>query len=154
MSDHLMESILSSFDSQAELIWNLVSPAEATASFVHNGDKVTVTFLQTSPTEWRASFDVASAAPFTGDKARSSIRIFSGVFQAVEEFLTIRQPERLVFASKEEGLGRLYETYLARQDSNLHALGYQSEHTTKASPLAEYAIIKTTPSSWSHTGTH
>ena len=149
MSNHLMESILSSFDSQAELVWNLVSPAEATASFVHNGDKVTVTFLQTSPTEWRASFDVAKSEHTSSELIRSSIRIFSGVFQAVEEFLTIRQPQRLVFASKEEGLGRLYETYLARQDSNLHALGYQSEHTSKASPLAEYAIIKTSPSAWS-----
>ncbi|MDP9040053.1 MAG: hypothetical protein M3O02_12405 [Acidobacteriota bacterium] len=149
MSNLVLESILSSFDSQAELTWDLVSHTEATASFVHSGDKVTVTFLQTSPNEWRASFDVSSNAAFTGDKARSSIRIFSGVFQAVEEFLTIRQPERLVFASKEEGLGRLYETYLERQDSNLHALGYQSEYTTKASPLAEYAIIKTTPTAWS-----
>lgn len=153
MSNLLIESMLMSFDSQAELTWNLASPTEATASFVHSGDKVTITFLQTLPIEWRASFDVHSAATFTGEKARSSIRIFSGVFQAIEEFLTICQPQRLVFASKEEGLGRLYETYLARQDSNLRNLGYRSEQT-KASLLAEYAIIKTTPSAWSEPHTH
>jgi len=149
MSNLFVESILASFDSQARLTWNLISPAEVAACFVHDGDQVTVQFVETVPGEWRASFDVASGAKFTSEKARSSIRIFAGVFQAVEEFLTIRQPERLVFASKEEGLGRLYEAYLSRQDSNLRSLGYRAEQTAKASPLAEYAIVKTTPSEWS-----
>lgn len=151
MSDLFTESILASFNSQARLTWNLTSTTEATASFVQNDDRITITFTQTSTTEWRAAFDVAQSTQTSSGLVRSSIRIFSGVFQAVEEFLTIRQPERLVFASKEEGLGRLYEAYLFRQDTTLHTLGYQTEQTTKASPLAEYAIVKTSPSAWSGT---
>ena len=149
MSDPLLESILASFDSQAAIVWNLTSPTGAQASFTLGDDRVTITFAEKSPGEWRVAFAVASSAQFTSEKARSSIRIFSGVFQAVEEFLTVRQPERLVFASKEEGLGRLYEAYLSRQDTALNTLGYRSEDAFKAAPLAEYAIVKTTPSAWS-----
>ena len=148
MSDPFLESILTSFDPQASIVWNLSSPAEVKASFSLDGDRVTVLFVETLRGEWRASFEVESAAKFTSEKARSSIRIFSGVFQAVEEFLTVRQPQRLVFASKEEGLGRLYEAYLSRQDTNLRGLGYETEQTTRSSPLAEYAIVKSKPSAW------
>jgi hypothetical protein len=151
MSDPFLESILSSFDSQASIVWNPRSPAEAEASFALHGERITVLFTETRAGEWRVGFEVAKSTQSTSDLVRSSIRIFSGVFQAVEEFLTIRQPERLVFASKEEGLGRLYEAYLSRQDTNLRGLGYETEHTTKASPLAEYAIVKATPSAWSDT---
>ena len=146
MSDPFLESILASFDSQTNLLWNLTSPTEATASFTLNADKITVTLAETIPGEWRVSFDVVSSAQFTSEKARSSLRIFSGVFQSVEEFLTIRQPARVAFAAKEEALGRLYETHLARQDTTL---GYRTEDAFRAAPLSEYALIKTTPSTWS-----
>ncbi len=149
MSNPFLESMLASFDSQASVVWNLASPSEAHASFTLHGDRITVSFLQTVPAEWRVAFEVAKSRQSSSDLVRSSIGIFSGVFQAVEEFLTVRQPEHLVFTSKEEGLGRLYEAYLSRQDTNLRNLGYQAEHPTKASPLAEYAIVKTTPSAWS-----
>jgi hypothetical protein len=49
----------------------------------------------------------------------------SGVFQAVREFLEVRQPERLAFAAKEEALAQLYEQYLSRQDSPLRDIGYR-----------------------------
>ena len=148
MSDPFLESILASFDSQAKLTWDLTSLTEARVWFVYNGDRVTVTFTENSPGQWRVSFDVAKSAQSSSELVRSSIRIFSGVFQAVEEFLTVREPERLVFASKEEGLGRLYEAYLSRQNTALNTLGYRTDETVKAAPLAEYAIVKTIPSTW------
>lgn len=148
MSDPFLESILASFDSQAQLTWDLTSLTEVRAWFTHNGDRVTVTFTENVSGNWRISFEVTKSTQSSSELVRSSIRIFSGVFQAVEEFLIVREPERVVFASKEEGLGRLYETYLLRQNTVLHSLGYKTEDTIKAAPLAEYAIIKTTPSTW------
>jgi hypothetical protein len=149
MSNPFLESILASFDSQASIVWDLTSPTGAQASFTLHSDRISVAFIEIVPGQWRVGFEIAKSSQSSSDLVRSSIAIFSGVFEAVEEFLTIRQPERLVLTSKEEGLGRLYEAYLSRQDTNLPSLGYRSEPPTKASPLAEYAIVKTTPSAWS-----
>ncbi len=82
------------------------------------------------------------------DSIHASIRIFSGVFQAVREFLEVRQPDRLVFASKEESLGRLYDEYLQRQDAPLCSMGTRIVSPARMSPLAEFALEKTTPSEW------
>jgi hypothetical protein len=76
-----------------------------------------------------------------------ALRVFSGVFQAVKEFLEVRQPEKLVFASNED-LGHLFETYLEKQGTSLHGLGYKMQEPVKASPLAEFTMVKTTPSAW------
>jgi hypothetical protein len=86
------------------------------------------------------------------ENIHASIRVFSGVFQAVREFLEVRQPERLVFASKEEALGHLYEEYLQRQDTSLRQMGYRTVSPVKISPLVEFAIEKTTPSEWRESG--
>ena len=81
---------------------------------------------------------------------QSSIRVFSGVFQTVREFLEVRQPMKLVFASKSQSLGELYETYLQRQNTTLAQLGYEMEPVMESSPLAEFTIRKKTPSAWSN----
>jgi hypothetical protein len=148
MSNPFIESVLMSFDSEAALTWNLISSAEATASFTEAGNTIVVSFSETESGSWRVGFEVSRSSHSSTELVRTSIRIFSGVFQAVQEFLTIRQPNRLVFASKEEGLGRLYDVYLSRQDSTLRALGYRSLQT-RATPLAEFAIVKEIPSQWS-----
>jgi len=70
----------------------------------------------------------------------------------VREFLEVRQPDRLVFASKEESLGHLYEEYLQRQDAPLRSMGYGIVSPVKMSPLAEFAMEKTTPSEWKNYG--
>jgi IS5 family transposase len=53
----------------------------------------------------------------------------------------------LVFASKAQDLGELYEAYLKRQDTTLARMGYEMEQV-KATPLIEFTILKKTPSDW------
>jgi len=76
-----------------------------------------------------------------------AIRTFSGIFQAVKEFLEVRQLERLAFTSKEEPLGFLFDTYLSRRGTELQRLGYKAEMTKKYPP-SEFSIVKSTPSEW------
>lgn len=111
--------------------------------------RVITTFAETGSNEWRVAFDVSSSAS-ASESVHSSIRVFSGVFQALREFLETRQPRRLVFASKEEALGRLYEEYLQKQDTSLRRLGYRMIAPLRSSPLMEFTIEKTTPSDWNH----
>ncbi len=139
----LAEAILSAFDSNARLTWTTAGMDQAIASFEVTGARVVVTFLSTGAKEWRVGFDVTS-----NTSVPESIRILSGVFQAVHEFLEVRQPERLVFAAKAESMGQIYETYLTRQDSALRTLGYKTALPTKISPFVEFSIEKTSPSAW------
>lgn len=143
----LADSVVAAFDSNAEIVWSAEGLAEARASFSVNGVQTTVTFTSVSRREWQVGFDVKGNQPAT-QIAHSSIRIFSGVFQAVREFLEVRQPERLVFASKEEALGRLYEAYLQRQDTALAELGYEMQTPSRVDPVTEFVIQKKTPSAW------
>jgi hypothetical protein len=98
----LAEAILSAFDSNAKLVWDTAGPTQAIARFSVSGAAVEVTFTETSSAEWRVGFDVTSNASIP-----ESIRILSGVSQAVQEFLEVRQPERLVFAAKAEAMGHI-----------------------------------------------
>jgi hypothetical protein len=144
----LAEAIITAFDSNTEIAWTTKGPSVAIASFTEGAAKVTTTFSKTRGTEWQVAFDVASDRRSANEIAQSSIRIFSGVFQAVREFLEVRQRVTLVFASKNEPLGELYEVYLKRQDTTLAQMGYEMEPVTKSSPSAEFTIRKTTSSAW------
>ena len=104
-----------------------------------------------SGNEWQVGFDVSPDSKSVTIAVHGSIRIFSGVFQAVREFLEVLQPVRLVFASKEEALGSLYESYMERQDTASKQLRYRMV-TTRVDPLVEYALEKDTPSAWRHEG--
>jgi hypothetical protein len=139
----LAEAIISAFDSNAELIWTTAGPSQAIARFEVVGAIVETTFTATSSKEWRVGFDVTSKTTVP-----ESIRVLSGVFQAVHEFLEIRQPERLVFAAKAESMSQIYETYLARRDSALRELGYRTAPPARLSPFVEFTIEKTTASKW------
>jgi hypothetical protein len=143
----LAESLIAAFDSDAQLTWLTEGPGQAIARFDVSGARIDTTFTETAKSEWRVAFDVTSKAS-ASENIHASIRVFSGVFQADREFLEVRQPQRLVFASKEEALGRLYEEYLQRQDTPLRQLGYRMASPVKMSPLMEFAIEKVTPSEW------
>ena len=143
----LAESLIAAFDSDAELTWLTGEPGQAIARFDISGTRIDTTFTETAKNEWRVAFDVTSNAS-ASENIHASIRVFSGVFQAVREFLEVRQPQRLVFTSKEEALGRLYEEYLQRQDTPLRELGYRMASPVRMSPLMEFAIEKITPSEW------
>ena len=143
----LAEAIIAAFDPNAKIIWTTAGVGTAIATFTHDGLLVTTTFANVGGAEWQVGFVVAPDANSTNAAVHASVRIFGGVFQAVREFLEVRQPMRLVFASKNEALGSLYEAYLEWQDSELRQLGYRLA-TTRVEPLVEYALEKSTPSSW------
>jgi hypothetical protein len=147
----LAEAFIAAFDSNTELTWITQGTEQAVARFEVASTRVDTTFTETGKGEWRVAFDVTSKAS-ASENIHASIRVFSGVFQAVREFLEVRQPERLVFASKEEALGRLYEEYLQRQDTSLRQMGYSMVSPVKMSPLIEFAIEKTTPPEWRESG--
>ena len=77
-----------------------------------------------------------------------ALRVFSGVFQAVREFLIVRQPERLLLPSEYESLACLYQGYLERQNTELHTMGYTVEEPVSANSLTGFQIVKATPSEW------
>jgi hypothetical protein len=143
----LAEAVIAAFDSIADLTWTTSDAAQAIARFEVSGIRVSVTFTETGLHEWRAEFDATSEAS-TLKNIHASIRVFSGVFQAFREFLEVRQPNKLVFASKDEALGRLYEEYMKRQENPLRQIGYRMATTVNVSPLTEFALEKTTPSEW------
>ncbi len=143
----LAEAMLAVFDSATKITWTTAGVGTAIASFTHNGLLVSTTFANVGGAEWQVSFTVAPDTKSVTAAIHESIRILSGVFQAVREFLEVRQPARLVFANKNEVLGSLYETYLERQDSELRQLGYRMV-ATRLDPLVEFALEKSTPSAW------
>ena len=53
----------------------------------------------------------------------------------------------LMFASKAQDLGGLYEAYLKRQDTTLAQMGYEMDQV-QAAALTEFTIRKKTPSAW------
>ena len=143
----LVEVFIAAFDSNTQLVWSAEGSGVAIAGFEVAGTRVEIKFEETSVNEWRVGFEAFSNAS-TSENIHASIRIFSGVFQAVREFLEVRQPQELVFASKEEALGHLCEEYLQRQDTPLRKMGYRMVEPVRASPLAEFAIEKRSPSEW------
>lgn len=143
----LVEAFIAAFDSNTELIWSSEGLGVAIASFEVAGTHIQTRFEEMQKNEWRVGFEAFSNATTT-ENIHASIRIFSGVFQAVREFLEVRQPEKLVFASKEEALGHLYEEYLQKQGTPLRRMGYRMIAPVRVSPLAEFTIEKTAPSDW------
>src|SRR5580698_2282031 len=82
------EAFIAAFDSNAKLTWTTEGPAQAIARFEVSGIRVDTTFTETAKDEWRAGFDaVSNASP--SENIHASIRVFSGVFQAVREFLEV-----------------------------------------------------------------
>lgn len=143
----LAEAMIAVFDSTTKLTWTTRGLDTALAGFTFRNLLVTVTFAQVSEAEWQIGFEVAPDAGSVNTGVHNSILILSGVFQAVREFLEIRQPARLVFAGKQEAMGDLYETYMQRQDTELTQLGYRMVITC-VDPLGEFALVKGTPSAW------
>ena len=141
--DDLTYSVLATFDSDHNLQWDLKSSSEVNATFSVQDIQATVRFVDATD-GWTVAFDA------TRESTSLGFRILSGVFLAVKEFLEVRQPERLVFTTKSEPLGHIYESYLERKNTELAQLGYEPEAASKATPLAEFAIRKTSPSSWTN----
>jgi hypothetical protein len=138
----LADSLIHVFDSNTDLIWTTDGLKKVIASFEHENAYIKTTFDKISDDEWRIGFKSDRNTTLA-----AAIRVFSGVFHSVREFLEVRQPMRLVFASKAQDLGELYDEYLKRQDTTLAQMGYKMEQV-QAAALTEFTIRKKTPSAW------
>jgi hypothetical protein len=120
------EIIAESFYSTVNLVWDLSGTNRATARFSVESVAVQVLFEQQEPgAAWNVSFDVERGE--LRQAVHLSFHIFNGVFQAVREFLEVRHPELVVFATKREALADIYQTYLRRESPTIERLGYQIE---------------------------
>ena len=141
------ELIAESYHSTVNLTWNLSGPKRSTANFSIESIEVQVLFeQQESGAAWNVSFDVQKGE--ARQAVHASFQIFNGVFQAVHEFLEVRNPELLVFATKRDSLAGIYQTYLRREQPEIERLGYQIEGPEKVSPYQEFTLRRIAPSRW------
>jgi hypothetical protein len=138
----LANSLIAVFDSDTNLTWTTEGLKKVIASFKLGDADIRTMFDKISDDEWQVGFESDQKTT-----PASAVRVFSGVFQSVREFLEVRQPMALVFASKAQELGELYAAYLKRQDTTLAQMGYEMEQV-KAAPLTEFTIRKKIPSDW------
>jgi len=141
------EFVAESFHSEVCLNWNLTRISLVTATFAVDGIKVVVTFeqRQDSPA-WYVVFEVEQSDSTA--TAHSSFEIFNGVLQAVTEFVEVRQPDLLVFATKKDKLANIYQTYLRRESATLETLGYQLEGPQRVDPYIEFTLRRIKPPEW------
>jgi len=118
------------------------SPAEADMLV-----RITVSFeLRETDGPWYAAFSVGGISIESG--VHKAFDIFNGVIQAIEEFLSVRQPQSLVIAAKDPQLGRIYDTYLRREATTIEGLGYRLASSEKVAPFTEFRLERTKPSDW------
>jgi hypothetical protein len=141
------EFMAESFRSNTPLTWNLASTTQASASFNIDSIKVVVFFEQSQPAgAWQVLFEVDKGE--RTEVAYSSFSIFNGVFQAVQEFIEVREPEMLTFATKRDDLAGIYQTYLRREAAALEKLGYKLERPQPEPPFTEFMLRRMKPSAW------
>lgn len=141
------EFMAESFHSNAKLSWDYPRRAQATATFSVDRIKVMVSFEERETNgPWHVVFEVDQ-----GDSTaavHSSFEIFNGVFQAVEEFIEVREPDTVVFATKRDKLAGIYQTYLRKESTALEKLGYQWVGPHRVDPDSEFVLKRTRPSGW------
>src|SRR5580700_8502662 len=141
------EFMAESFHSNAKLVWDYPRRAHATATFHVDGIKVTVSFEQREANgPWHIVFEVDQSDVTAA--VHSSFEIFNGVFQAVEEFIDVREPATLIFATKRDNLAGIYQTYLRKESATLEKLGYKLEGPHRADPFMEFILRRVGPSGW------
>jgi hypothetical protein len=124
--------------SELALIWKIASPAHAVASFEMRTLRVEVSFEQREANgAWHVAFTVTAGEPM---RTAAAFRIFSGVFQAVREFVETREPEVAVFISKDEDVAGIYETCLRRERGAIEALGCVIEGPHRVDPYTEFRL--------------
>ena len=142
-------SVLDTFDSNARLTWSVTATSQAIARFDTATSSAGITFTEAKDGEWHVRVDVEGAKDnSTMNFLSDFIRTSSGVFQAIREFLEVRQPEQLIFGKQDRDLAELYEAYLERRDTSLHTMGYQMASPSGTSALIHFLIQKKTASEW------
>jgi len=144
-----VEFMAESYRSNVPLTWNLASRSQATASFTVDTVKVIVSFEQREGGgPWHVLFEVDKGQTSDTGLAYLAFSIFNGVFQAVREFVEVREPDTLVFATKRDELAGIYQTYLRRESATLEELGYRLEGPHRVEPYIEFTLKRTKPSGW------
>jgi hypothetical protein len=141
------EFVAEEFRSDVNLTWNLTSRSLVTAAFTVSSVSVVVSFEQKGPADpWRVSFEVQRGE--SSERTHLAFHIFNGVFQAVREFIEVREPEIVAFSTKRDELASVYQTYLRREEDTLRHLGYQLEPPQRAEPFVEFILRRVAPSRW------
>ena len=135
------EFVAENLHSVANLAWDLAG-TKATARFTIEDVQVEVRFGERTAGEWSVSFDTITTSTGKEDY-HQAFYVFNGVFQAAEEFIEVRTPDRLIFFTKREGLAKIYETYLRREQIRILELGYQLRDMEKIPPYSEYILERT-----------
>lgn len=148
------EFMAESYRSNVPLTWNLLHSNSAgrnhaTASVTIESVKAIVSFEQREADgPWHVLFEVDKGNKTDTELAYLAFAIFNGVFQAVEEFVGVREPEILLFATKREQLAGIYQTYLRRESAVLEKLGYRLEGPEYVEPYRQFLLKRLRPSSW------
>ena len=123
------EFMAESFHSHARLVWDNPRRTLATATFHVYSAKVIVTFEERETNgPWYVIFEVKQGE--ATELIHSAFEILNGVFQAVEDFLEVREPDLLIFATKHDRLADIYQTYLRKEASTIQKLGYAAHRAT------------------------
>lgn len=143
------EFIVESFHSETDVIWVVKSQSHAVAKFQVKSISVEIDFEQREHRgAWHVAFNTTAGEISDRTNMALAFRIFNGVFQAVREFIETREPEVLIFISKDEDLAGIYETYLRREKAALEALGYRLEAPERVQPYAQFTLRRLNPSQW------
>ena len=142
----LAEFMAESFNSNVPLTWDLSGVSRTVASFtVDLSVKATVTFERHAgpwPSYLRSrkgdSTEIAQAFAIWG----------TGVFQAVAEFIEVREPETLVFATKRDELANIYQTYLRKWSARIEELGYRLDGPIRVDPYTEFMLTRERTTGW------
>jgi hypothetical protein len=141
------EFIAESFYSEVVLNWKVKSTTHALASFTIRSVSIEVSFEQRETKgPWHVAFNVLKGD--AAETATLAFRIFNGVFQAVGEFIETRQPDVVVFISKDDDLANIYQTYLRREKNRIEELGYRLEGPHRVEPYTEFTLRRVTPTDW------
>ena len=138
------EYMAESFESSPSPVWRYPREGLAQAGFTADSVRAVVSFEQREP--WHVVFEVEPAN--STDVAYSAFEIFNGVFSAVEEFLGVREPELVVFATKRDKIAGVYGTYLRKESRKLSDLGYRLEGPRRIDPFVEFTLRRERPSGW------
>ena len=131
------------------MTWILRSTSHAIARFEVKTISVEVDFEQRERGgAWQVAFNTVAGELSDRTNMVLAFRIFNGVFQAVREFIETRQPDVLMFVSKDEDLAGIYETYLRRERAALETIGYRLEAPQRVQPYAQFTLRRVKPSEW------
>ena len=143
----LAEFMAESYNSNVPLTWDLSGLSRVVASFTVNPVKATVSFERRGDGgPWYVTFEIKKGD--STEAVRSAFAIFNGVFQAVGEFIEVREPETLVFATKRDELASIYQTYLRKWSTRIEELGYRLEGPIRVDPYTEFLLTRVRLSGW------